>query len=40
MNEAAEAEEYELQDEDYVEYWDDVEKQKEIDQDMTSDGDQ
>jgi len=40
MNEAAEAEEYELQDEDYVEYWDDVEKQKEIDQDVTSDGDQ
>lgn len=40
MNEAAEAEEYELQDEDYVEYWDDVEKQKEIDQDITSDGDQ
>jgi hypothetical protein len=40
MNEAAEAEEYELQDEDYVEYWDDVEKQKEIDQDIISDGDQ
>ena len=40
MNEAAEAEEYELQDEDYVEYWDDVEKQKEIDQDIASDGDQ
>ena len=40
MNEAAEAEEYELQDEDYVEFLDEVEKQKDADIEAISDGDQ
>ncbi len=40
MNEAAENEDYELQDEDYVEYLDEVERQKELDAEMISDGDQ
>jgi len=40
MNEAAENEDYELQDEDYVEYLDEVEQQKDFDAEMLSDGDQ
>ena len=40
MNEAAESEDYELQDEDYVEYLDEVEQQKDLDAEMLSDGDQ
>ena len=40
MNEAAENEDYELQDEDYVEYLDEVERQKDLDAEMISDGDQ
>ena len=38
MNEAAEAEGYELQDEDYVDYLDEIEEQKNLDAEV-SEGD-